>query len=48
MLDGDGEIYYKGLIVGDFTGFEPMDDFGTPNAGCVSIEYWEDEEWSTL
>lgn len=49
MLDDDGELYYEGLIVGDYDGFEPLDDFGAPNAGCTTIQYknevsgkWED------
>ena len=39
MSDDDGEIYYYGYIVGDYEGFEPLDDFGLPNAGCAHIEY---------
>lgn len=38
MYDGDGECYYEGIIYGDFDGFEPLDDFGTPNAGCTAIK----------
>ena len=37
MYDGDGELYYEGVISGKYSGFEPLDDFGRPNAGCVSI-----------
>ena len=37
MYDDDGELYYAGTIWGDFDGFEPLDDFGTPNAGCTEI-----------
>lgn len=49
MKDDDGEVYYKGRIVGgDYMGFEPLDDFGMPNAGCTSIEYWEGKEWRPL
>ena len=39
MYDDDNELYYTGRIVGDFEGFEPMDDFGMPNAGCTGIKY---------
>ena len=39
MYDDDGELYYEGTIFGDYEGFEPLDDFGTPNAGCVGIKY---------
>jgi hypothetical protein len=38
LYDDDGELYYVGRIVGDFEGFEPLDDFGTPNAGCTRID----------
>lgn len=34
----DGEHYYSGVIVGSYTGLEPLDDFGTPNAGATSIK----------
>jgi hypothetical protein len=39
MKDDDGEPYYHGKIYGDYEGFEPLDDFGTPNAGCTTIWY---------
>ena len=39
MFDDDMNLYYEGKIVGDYTGFEPLDDFGIPNAGCTSIWY---------
>jgi hypothetical protein len=39
MKDDDGVAYYEGDIYGDFDGFEPLDDFGMPNAGCTSIWY---------
>jgi len=38
MYDDDGECYYEGYIVGDYTGLEPLDDFGMPNAGCTEIK----------
>jgi len=38
MYDDDGELYYSGLIIGSFNGFEPLEDFGMPNAGCTSIK----------
>ena len=37
MYDDDGELYYAGKIWGDFDGFEPLDDFGMPSAGCTEI-----------
>jgi len=50
LWDDDDNKYYTGYIArqfeapeGDFDiaeeGFEPLDDFGTPNAGCVYIKY---------
>ena len=39
MFDDDGEMYYGGKIWGDYDGFEPLDDFGMPFAGCTMIEY---------
>ncbi len=47
MLDGDGEIYYYGNATEDCD-FQPLHDFGTPNAGCVDIQYKEDGEWKSL
>ncbi len=39
MSDDDGQHYYTGYIIGDYSGFEPLDDYGTPNAGCTEIRY---------
>lgn len=46
MFDDDGELYYKGRWLepegDDWDGeqqFEPLNCFGTPNAGCTYIEY---------
>jgi hypothetical protein len=38
-FDDDMNLYYEGKIVGDYDGFEPLDDFGMPNAGCTLIWY---------
>jgi hypothetical protein len=38
MYDDDGHCYYEGVIYGEYEGYEPLDDFGTPNAGCVAIK----------
>jgi len=38
MFDDDGVLYYAGLIWGDYDGFEPLDDFGMPSAGCTEIQ----------
>ena len=48
MYDDDGTLYYEGRIVGRYEGFEPLDDFGTPNAGCTSIQYQHNGQWETL
>lgn len=56
MLDDDGNIYYEGYMVygwsGQTTGFEPLDEYGAPNAGCTTIRYQkiyqEVPEWETL
>jgi hypothetical protein len=50
MYDDDGELYYAGRIVGDYDGFEPLDDFGTPNAGCTRIDFKHPKtgEWVAL
>ena len=38
MYDDDDICYYEGIIYGDYDGFEPLDDFGMPNAGCTYIK----------
>lgn len=50
LYDDDGNLYYKGHIAGDYAGFEPLDDFGMPNAGCAYIQYRNPstKEWETL
>ena len=37
MYDDDAELYYEGFSIGG-QGFEPLDDFGMPNAGCTDIK----------
>jgi len=47
MYDDDGVLYYDGYFVqldedadcDEVSGFEPLDDFGMPNAGAVCIKY---------
>ena len=41
--DGEGDALYSGMIYGDYDGFEPLDDFGTWNAGATLIKI--DGEW---
>ena len=43
MYDDDDILYYEGMLYGDYEGFEPLDDFGTPIAGCVKMKL--DGEW---
>lgn len=42
MLDDDGELYYEGRCdtADDDNALGPLDDFGTPNAGATTIQYW--------
>ena len=47
MYDDDGELYYEGYS-NDSSSFQPLDDFGMPNAGCTEIKYYENGKWETL
>ncbi len=47
MIDNDGSIYYHGLCSDD-SSFDPLDDFGMPNAGCTEIQYKVNGEWKIL
>jgi hypothetical protein len=44
IYDDDGVFYYAGRIAGEYSGFEPLDDFGEPNCGCTEIRY---QDWVT-
>jgi hypothetical protein len=47
MYDDDGNLYYEGRSMEE--GFEPLDDFGMPNAGCTRIDYKNDKgEYETI
>lgn len=58
MYDDDNNLYYSGVFAEvtpepDGTmldGFEPLDDFGTPNAGCTEIRYYDrrKRKWDEL
>lgn len=50
MYDDDGELYYSGRMSEECDGFEPLDDFGMPNAGCTIIKLRNAEtgEWEIL
>lgn len=45
MYDDDGELYYSGYSkpLTEVDGFEPLDDFGMPNAGCTDIKYMNEK-----
>ena len=45
MYDDDDEAYYHGWLYGDYAGFEPVDDFGMPNAGAVHIKFDGDTDY---
>lgn len=47
MFDDDKHLYYEGRS--KEIGFEPLDDFGMPNAGCTYIEYLNNEgQWEII
>ena len=48
MYDDDGELYYEGKMSEECEGFEPLDDFGMPNAGCTEIRLLEKGKWVRL
>ena len=52
LFDDDGNLMYEGRFLGDSEsedGFGPLDDFGTPNAGCTYIKYLRlNGEWEQL
>lgn len=41
LYDDDGGKSYAGRIIGEFSGEEPLDDFGTGWAGCTEVKYPE-------
>ena len=38
LYDDDRNCYYAGMLDGNYSGFEPLDDYGMPNAGCTYIK----------
>lgn len=53
MFDDDGILYYIGRYLGDpqeEEAFAPLEDFGTPGAGCTEIQYRNPSSgrWETL
>lgn len=45
LYDDDMNLYYEGKIVGEYSGFEPLDDFGMPDSGCTFIRYENEKLW---
>lgn len=37
LFDDDRILYFRGFLVGDFDGFEPLDDYGA-GSGCTLIK----------
>jgi len=37
MYDDDGNLYYSGRM--KIEDFDPLDDYGMPNAGCTYLKY---------
>lgn len=47
LYDDDDNLYYEALLIGG-DGFEVLDDFGMPNAGCAYVKYLDKGEWRYL
>lgn len=49
MFDDDGELYYSGYAKPD-ADFDPLNNFGMPNAGCTEIQYYNSktDQYETL
>lgn len=43
LYDDDNILYFKGEIIGDFIGFEPLDHWSFSAFGCTQIRI--DGEW---
>tara|TARA_R110002020_G_scaffold55477_1_gene153849 strand:- start:3220 stop:3483 length:264 start_codon:yes stop_codon:yes gene_type:complete len=49
QMHDDDNLVYQGRIIGDYERFEPLDQFGGPNAGCTLISYrGESGNWEML
>ena len=44
LLNERNESEFEGYILGEFFGFEPLEDFGR-EFGCVAIEYEREGAW---
>jgi hypothetical protein len=47
IFDDGGELYYEGYSI-DNSCFNPLDDFGAPNAGATEIKYLYNGKFETL
>jgi len=45
LYDDDDIAYYHGWLYGHYMGFEPVDDFGMPNAGAIHIKFDGDKHY---
>lgn len=48
VYDDDWNCYLEGIMTGDYTGFEPVDDFGTAMYGAIHIKHFENGKWEVL
>jgi len=46
MYDDDGELYYSGRM--NRYDFDPLDDYGMPNAGATALHYFQDGKWHVM
>ena len=47
LYDDDGGLYYEGVLVGN-DWLAPLDDYGTPNAGCTYVKVLFQGTWVTV
>tara|TARA_R100000008_G_C3550207_1_gene149953 strand:+ start:418 stop:687 length:270 start_codon:yes stop_codon:yes gene_type:complete len=48
LYDDDGNLQYEVRIAGNYDGFEPMDDYGRPNAATTEVRYLAQGQWKPL
>lgn len=44
LLNANGEVQFSGYIIGNYSGNEPLVDYGIEN-GCSTIQYEQDGGW---
>lgn len=47
LMDSDGRVRFTGYIEGEYTGYEPLEDYGRQN-GCTEIQYNVGDLWTAL